>query len=52
MSELRSILAAREPLYRQADLVIDTSGREVGLACADLVRALTPASRVREAERR
>jgi XRE family aerobic/anaerobic benzoate catabolism transcriptional regulator len=28
MADLRRILAAREPLYRRADLVIDTSGRK------------------------
>lgn len=28
MEDLRRILAAREPLYRRADLVIDTSGRK------------------------
>lgn len=40
MAELRAILAAREPLYRQADLVIDTSGREPERVTNELVRAL------------
>ncbi len=29
MAELRGLLAARAPLYRQADVVVDTSGRAV-----------------------
>ena len=29
MEDLRRILAAREPLYRKADLVLDTSGHSV-----------------------
>ena len=30
MQELRAILASREPLYRRAELVLDTSGKPVG----------------------
>ncbi len=30
MRELRAILASREPLYRRAELVLDTSGKPVG----------------------
>ena len=40
MAELKAILAAREPLYRQADLTVDTSGRELDLSGAELVREL------------
>lgn len=29
LAELRALLAAREPLYRQADVVVETSGRSV-----------------------
>jgi XRE family aerobic/anaerobic benzoate catabolism transcriptional regulator len=40
MAELRSILATREPLYRQADLIVDTSGREQEEAAAELAAAV------------
>jgi len=38
-SELRALLAAREPLYATADHIVDTSGREV----ADVVEAIASA---------
>lgn len=41
MSEMRSILAAREPLYAQADITIDTSRRTPERAVEQLVRALS-----------
>ena len=40
MEDLRRILAAREPLYRRADLVIDTSGRKPQESLAHLHAAL------------
>jgi XRE family aerobic/anaerobic benzoate catabolism transcriptional regulator len=40
MDDLRRILAAREPLYRRADLVIDTSGRRAGESLAELRTSL------------
>jgi XRE family aerobic/anaerobic benzoate catabolism transcriptional regulator len=42
MIELRALLAAREPLYSQADLTIDTSGRAVTEVAAEVARALDP----------
>lgn len=39
MEELRGILAGREGLYRRADVSVDTSGRSVEMAFADLVSA-------------
>ena len=40
MAELRSLLATRDPLYSQADLVIDTAGRDLDAATVALVNAL------------
>lgn len=40
MQELRALLATRIPLYAQADLTIDTTGRTVAQVTADLVRRL------------
>ncbi len=40
MSELRTILAAREPLYRQAGLAVDTSGRSEAEALDALLAAV------------
>ena len=40
MAELRAILAAREPLYRQADVTLDTSGQDPGRVTERLVAAL------------
>jgi len=40
MAELRGLLAAREPLYRQADLAVDTSGRGVDAVLAALTGEL------------
>jgi XRE family transcriptional regulator, aerobic/anaerobic benzoate catabolism transcriptional regulator len=42
MQDLRRILEAREPLYRKADMVIDTSGRSVPESFAQLKTALQP----------
>ena len=38
MEELRAILASREPLYRRAELVLDTSDRPVGESLRLLAR--------------
>lgn len=40
MEELRRILEAREPLYRQADLCLDTSGHSVEASFTELKAAL------------
>lgn len=40
MQELRALLAAREPLYAQADCAIDTSGRSVARLANDLAATL------------
>jgi len=40
MEELRRILAAREPLYRQADVIVDTTGDTVDESFAKLQAAL------------
>ena len=40
LAELRALLAAREPLYRQAELTVETSGRAVGEVVDALVDAL------------
>jgi XRE family aerobic/anaerobic benzoate catabolism transcriptional regulator len=40
MEDLRRILEAREPLYRKADLVLDTSGTSVGESFSNLKEAL------------
>jgi XRE family transcriptional regulator, aerobic/anaerobic benzoate catabolism transcriptional regulator len=43
MEELRRILEAREPLYRKADLVLDTAGNTVEQSFAKLKDALASA---------
>ncbi len=40
MSELKNILAVREPLYRRADVTIDTSSHSLCDTFANLVRAI------------
>jgi XRE family aerobic/anaerobic benzoate catabolism transcriptional regulator len=40
MEDLRRILEAREPLYRKADMVFDTSGTSVGESFSGLKAAL------------
>ena len=40
MADLRTILAAREPLYARAELTLDTSGRDVEASFAGLLRLL------------
>lgn len=40
MAELRALLSAREPLYRQADLVVDTSHRPLGVVIDEVLEAL------------
>lgn len=40
MDDLRRILEAREPLYRKADLYLDTSGHSVDESFAELKAAL------------
>ncbi len=42
MADLRTILAAREPLYARADLVLDTAGQGVEHSFAALLRLLEP----------
>ena len=42
MSELKQILAEREPLYRQADLTMDTSRRGIDSVAAELAASLQP----------
>jgi XRE family aerobic/anaerobic benzoate catabolism transcriptional regulator len=44
MDDLRRILSAREPLYRKADLVIDTSGETVRQSFTKLKRELASAN--------
>ena len=39
MSELKSILAVREPLYRRADATIDTSHKSLETTLENLVAA-------------
>jgi shikimate kinase len=41
MAELKALLAARRPLYAQADFTVDTSKRAVGEAVRDLAERLT-----------
>jgi XRE family aerobic/anaerobic benzoate catabolism transcriptional regulator len=41
MDDLKRILIAREPLYRKADAVVDTSGQDVEASLARLRAALT-----------
>lgn len=50
MADLRRLLAGREPLYRQADVTIDTSTRTVGEVVDELAGALGGA-RVRRGRR-
>jgi XRE family aerobic/anaerobic benzoate catabolism transcriptional regulator len=45
MEELRSILAAREPLYRQCDAVVDTSRRSAAQVAAAIEASVTRTSR-------
>ena len=40
MNELRQLLASREPLYRQADQVVDTSGKTRSVALRELTRVV------------
>jgi XRE family aerobic/anaerobic benzoate catabolism transcriptional regulator len=42
MEDLRRILEAREPLYRKADLHLDTSGDSVEQSFTKLETAITP----------
>jgi len=42
MSQLKQILAEREPLYRQADLTVDTSRRALESLTADFLDAFRP----------
>ena len=42
MEDLRRILEAREPLYRKADLYLDTTGNSVDESFAKLKKALRP----------
>jgi shikimate kinase len=39
---VRALYAAREPLYRQADLIVPTDERRLGLTVDRLVKLLTP----------
>jgi XRE family aerobic/anaerobic benzoate catabolism transcriptional regulator len=41
MQDLQRILAGREPLYRRADAVVDTSGRPVEQSLDALLTAAT-----------
>jgi XRE family aerobic/anaerobic benzoate catabolism transcriptional regulator len=41
MEDLQRILAARDPLYRMADAVVDTSGRAVEQSLSELRRLVT-----------
>jgi len=41
MDDLKRILAAREPLYRKADAVVDTSGQTVEASLRDLRKSVT-----------
>lgn len=42
MAELRALVAAREPLYQRADVVVDTSAATVREVAAEVVRAVEP----------
>jgi hypothetical protein len=42
-ADLRRILADREPLYRQAEIVVDTSSQPVAGVVDAIVAALQPA---------
>jgi XRE family aerobic/anaerobic benzoate catabolism transcriptional regulator len=41
MDDLKRILVAREPLYRKADAVVDTSGQDPEASLAQLRAAVT-----------
>jgi XRE family transcriptional regulator, aerobic/anaerobic benzoate catabolism transcriptional regulator len=41
MADLRAILSSREALYAQADLQLDTTGRDVEATLEALTRAVT-----------
>jgi XRE family aerobic/anaerobic benzoate catabolism transcriptional regulator len=45
MANIRTMLAAREPLYSKADLTLDTGGRSVARSLAELVGLLGPTVR-------
>ncbi len=47
MSDLERILAVREPLYRQADLTVDTSTESVRMAVEMIVTAILAAAKTR-----
>ncbi len=40
--KIRSVLDVREPFYNRADLVIETTGRRVGLTVDEVVRRISP----------
>ena len=42
MDDLHRILRAREPLYRRADAIVDTAGRDVAASLARLRAAVSP----------
>jgi XRE family aerobic/anaerobic benzoate catabolism transcriptional regulator len=42
MTELRTILRSREPLYARASAVVDTAGLSADAAAAGLFNAVTP----------
>jgi len=42
MDDLRRILIAREPLYRKADVIVDTAGQDVPASLARLRAAVSP----------
>lgn len=44
MARLRALLAEREPLYRKADLVVDTSAQGVDAIVKKLAKSLAPAA--------
>jgi XRE family aerobic/anaerobic benzoate catabolism transcriptional regulator len=48
MDDLRRILEAREPLYRKADMYLDTSGSSVDESFAKLKAALQPSEKQNE----
>lgn len=41
-NRIQNILALREPFYNQANLVIETNDRRIGLTVDDIVRAISP----------
>jgi XRE family aerobic/anaerobic benzoate catabolism transcriptional regulator len=51
MDDLRRILAGRAPLYAQADVVVDTRGRDVEQSFADLVAAVPAALEIADEPR-